>query len=56
MAKKTMALLEQVPRLNRDQVARLVRTIDENPEVKDAFGVPERIKSVVGRVGQHDAS
>jgi hypothetical protein len=56
MAKKTMTLLEQVPKLNRDQVARLVRTIDENSQVKDAFGVPERIKSIVGRLGQPDAS
>ena len=56
MAKKTMTLLEQVPKLNRDQVARLVRTLDENSQVKDAFGVPERIKSIVGRLGQPDAT
>jgi hypothetical protein len=56
MAKKTMSLLEQSPRLNREQVARLVRTMDENSQVKDAFGVPERMKSLVGRIGQADGS
>ena len=56
MSKGTIALLEQTPRLNRDQVARLVRAVDENPDVKDAFGVPARIKALVGRVGQADVS
>ena len=56
MSKRTMGLLEQSPRLNREQVARLVRTIDENSQVKRAFGVPERIESLVARIGQPDAS
>jgi TIR domain len=55
MSKKTISLLEQSPRLNRDQVARLVRTMQENSQVKDAFGVPSRIRSLVGRIGQPDA-
>ncbi|OGV55529.1 MAG: hypothetical protein A2X49_14285 [Lentisphaerae bacterium GWF2_52_8] len=56
MAKRTMTLIEQVPNMNHDQVARLVRTIDENLQVEKAFGVPERIKSIIGRLGQPDAS
>jgi hypothetical protein len=55
MSKRTVALLEQSPRLNREQVARLVRTIDENPQVRDAYGVPSRITALVARVGQPDA-
>jgi hypothetical protein len=54
MAKRTMGLLEQLPRLNPDQVARLMRTIDENDQVKSAFAVRDRIGSLVGRIGQPD--
>lgn len=53
-AKTSMALLEQCPRLNRDQVARLVRSIDENNQVKSAFGVPSRVGALVARIGQPD--
>jgi len=51
-AKRNMTLLERVPRLNASQVARLVRAIDENTQVGDAFGVPQRIRTLVGRIGQ----
>jgi hypothetical protein len=51
-AKRTMMLLERVPRLNASQVARLVRAIEENGQVGEAFGVPARIRSLVGRVGE----
>jgi len=50
-SKRTMTLLERAPGLNPSQVARLVRAIDENGEVANAFGVPERIRNLVGRVG-----
>lgn len=51
-AKSNMTLLERVPRLNESQVARLIRAIDENTQVGDAFGVPQRIRNLVGRIGQ----
>jgi hypothetical protein len=51
-AKRNMTLLEQVPRLNVFQVAKLVRVVDENRQVRDAFGVPPRIRSFVARVGE----
>lgn len=51
-AKRNMTLLERVPRLNTSQVARLVRAIDENSQVGEAFGVPARIRSLVARVGE----
>lgn len=54
-SKRTIGILELAPRLNRSQVARLIRTIDENSEVSDAFGVPERIRALVGRIGEPDA-
>lgn len=50
-AKRAIALLEQVPRLNTPQVARLVRAIDDNDQVRDAFGVPARIQNLVARQG-----
>jgi hypothetical protein len=51
-AKRNMTLLERVPRLNASQVARLVRVIDENSQVGEAFGVPARIRNLVARVGE----
>ena len=55
-SKKTMSLVERIPSLNRGQVARLVQTIDENSQIKDAYGVPERIKALVSRIGQVDTT
>jgi len=55
-AKRTMDLLEAVPRLNSSQVARLIATVDENSQVKDAFTVPSRITALAKKVGQPDAS
>jgi hypothetical protein len=55
-AKSTMDLLELAPRLGRALVARLVATIDGNAEVREAFGVPERIRALVARAGEPDAA
>jgi hypothetical protein len=52
-AKRNMTLLERVPRLSASQVARLVLSIDENSQVGEAFGVPQRIRALVSRVGQN---
>jgi hypothetical protein len=51
-SKRTMTLLERVPRLNASQVARLIRVIEENDQVGKAFGVPEKIRGLVARVGE----
>jgi hypothetical protein len=44
-------LLEKSLRLNHSQVARLVQSIDQNFHVGDAFGVPERVRRLVIRIG-----
>lgn len=51
-SKRTMTILEKIPRINASQVARLVRAIDDNSEVGKAFGVPARIRSLLARVGE----
>lgn len=51
-SRRTMALLEKVPRLNQAQVARLVRSIDVNIDVGKAWGVPQRIRDLVAKHGQ----
>jgi TIR domain len=51
-SKRTMSLLERSPRLNASQVARLIRAIDENVDVGQAWGVPERIRALVERIGE----
>jgi hypothetical protein len=50
-AKKNMSLVEKLPRLNAPQVARLVTSIEENNQVSEAFGVPQRIRNAVARTG-----
>lgn len=55
-AKGTMDLLELAPRLGRSLVVRLVAAIDTNSEVRDAFGVPDRIRALVSRIGEPDAA
>jgi hypothetical protein len=48
-AKFAITLLEQVPRLNAPQIERLVHSIDDNDQVRDAFGVPARIQTLVAK-------
>lgn len=55
-SKRTIALLEQVPSLNASQLGRLVTAINENSEVGDAFGVPDRIRALVTHAGAAGAS
>lgn len=55
-AKKTMTLLERVPRLNSAQMARLAGTVNTNSEVEKAFGVPDRISALIKRVGDGGAT
>jgi len=50
-SKRTMSLLEKASRLNSAQVARLVRSTDENVDVREAWGVPQRIKDLVSKLG-----
>ena len=56
IAKRIIPVLEEIPRLNSLQSARLIASIDQNYQVGHAFGVPERIRALVGRVTQSDAS
>jgi hypothetical protein len=51
-SKRTMTLLEKVPRLNESQVAKLVQSAEDNSEVRDAFSVPGRIQDLVARIGK----
>jgi hypothetical protein len=51
-SKRTMGLLEKTPQLNAPQVAKLIRAIDENVDVGQAWGVPERIRALVERIGE----
>lgn len=51
-AKQTISILEEVPHLNQLQCARLLSCVDKNGQVSGAWGVPERIKALAGRVGK----
>jgi len=51
-AKWTMTLLEKASNLNDGQCARLLRSIDDNIDVGDAFSVPDRIRTLIARVGE----
>jgi TIR domain len=50
-AKAAMKTLEQVPHLNSSQIAKLVNSIEANRQVRDAIGVPERIRKLLGKTG-----
>lgn len=50
-AKRSMTLLERAQKLNPVQVARVMRACDENSQVRDAWGVPDRIRNLVQRSG-----
>ena len=54
-SKRTIALLEKAHWLNVSQVARLVRAVDENVEVREAWGVPERVRALVTLRGEAGA-
>jgi len=50
-AKRAASLVERLPGLNTRQVARLLASIEENDQVKDAFGVPGRLRAIAERYG-----
>lgn len=50
-SKRTIGLLEKASHLNTSQAGRLLDSIEGNSEVKDAFGVPERIRALVAKNG-----
>jgi len=50
-SRRTMVLLEKASRLNSAQVARLVMAAEENIDVREAWGVPQRIRALVARLG-----
>ena len=51
-SKRMIAILEKAPHLNASQVARLIAAIDANVDIREAWGVPERIRALVSRVGE----
>ena len=55
-AKRTMDLLEALPRLISAQVSRLIAAVEENSQVKEAFRVPSRVTGLAKKIGQPDAS
>lgn len=48
-SKEAIALLEGVSRLSTQQAGRLLTAIEENDEVKEAHGVPQRIRSLIAK-------
>jgi hypothetical protein len=56
ISKSTMPLLEKVSRLNDSQVAKLIQAVDDNKQVRDALGIPPRVRELVTRVAKINAS
>ncbi len=46
-SKRTMTLLEKCEQFDDDLLDRMEKSIDENSQVRDAWGVPERIRSLI---------
>jgi len=51
-SRKTLKLLRQIARLNDSQTAKLVQSIDDNRQVRDAIGVPDGIRALVAAVSK----
>jgi len=52
VSKRTIKLLEQVPHLTALQIAKLMQAAERNEEVRNAFGVSDRIQALVARIGK----
>jgi len=52
ISRRTMTLLEKLPRLNDSQIAKLVQSTESNRQVREAEGIPFRIQRLVTRVGR----
>jgi hypothetical protein len=46
-SKRTITLLEECVQFDEDLLTRLEKTIKENSQVRDAWGVPERIQTLI---------
>lgn len=51
-AKAAMKMLERLPHLTSSQFAKLASSIEANDQFRDAIGVPERIRKLVGKIGK----
>lgn len=51
-SKAAMTMLERLHHLNSLQLAKLVESIDANDQVRDAFGVPGRIRKLIAKLGK----
>ena len=52
ISRRTMTLLEKLPRLNDSQVAKLVQSTESNSQVREVDGIPFRIQRLVERIGK----
>jgi hypothetical protein len=50
-AKRLMGILEKGITLNDGLVRRLLKAVEENYQVRDAFGVPDRVKALIRQKG-----
>ena len=50
-AKINMELLEKCQHLNAEHIKKLRKAVKENSQVRDAWGVPERIEALVEKLG-----
>lgn len=50
-AKETIGLIEKAPRISELQGVRMMQAIDDNDQVARAYGVPEKIRILVSRIG-----
>jgi hypothetical protein len=53
ISRRTIGLLEKVPRLSDSQVTKLIQSTESNHQVREAIGVPARIQRLVARVAKN---
>lgn len=50
LAKEAIGLLEEAPQIIERQGARMMQAIEDNDQVREAYGVPKRIHDLVSRI------
>ena len=50
-AKQNMGLLEKCQHLNTDHIKKLRKAVNENSQVRDSWGVPERLETLIEKLG-----
>lgn len=56
MSREAMALLQNVRHLNTSQITKLVQSVEDNSQVKNAIRIPERIRALASKLSNGEGT